>query len=199
MENGKVDRRVRKTKALLRQSLTSLLKTKTVKDITVKELADLADMNRGTFYRHYRDIYDMLEQVEQDLFLELTGVLDSYSMSDLRGGLGPILRDIFRFVEKNADLCAALLSSRADSAFFQRLKSLIYDKCAQEWRDLYALRDTPGGDYCLDFLVSGCVGLVQSWVSRGLQEKPEDMATLAEKLIGFGIHPLADGCKAVLP
>ena len=54
------DRRIRRTRALLRQGLIQLMETKDIKDISVKELSDLADINRGTFYLHYNDIYDML-------------------------------------------------------------------------------------------------------------------------------------------
>ena len=60
--NGiETDRRKRKTKALLRQTLTQLLMHKDLKDITISELTEMADVNRGTFYLHYRDIYDLFD------------------------------------------------------------------------------------------------------------------------------------------
>ena len=62
-----VDRRVRKTKNQLRQGLARLMLEKSLKEITVKELTDLVDMNRGTFYLHYRDIYDLYAQIEAEL------------------------------------------------------------------------------------------------------------------------------------
>lgn len=49
-ESRKEDRRVRRTKKLLTQALTELMQHKQIKDITVTELTELADMNRGTFY-----------------------------------------------------------------------------------------------------------------------------------------------------
>ena len=49
MEEKKVDRRVRKTKRQLRLALTKLLQEKPIKDITVREIADMVDINRGTF------------------------------------------------------------------------------------------------------------------------------------------------------
>ena len=52
----KEDRRVRRTKKLLTHGLIQLMKEKQVQDITVRELADLVDVNRGTFYLYYRDI-----------------------------------------------------------------------------------------------------------------------------------------------
>ena len=65
-ELKKEDRRVRRTKKLLTQALTELLQKKQINEITVKELTDLADMNRGTFYLYYKDIFDMLEKIENE-------------------------------------------------------------------------------------------------------------------------------------
>ena len=60
----KEDRRVRRTKKLLTQALTELMQQKQIKDITVTELTEKADMNRGTFYLYYRDVFDMIEKIE---------------------------------------------------------------------------------------------------------------------------------------
>lgn len=70
MNTNQTDRRVRKTKALLLKGLMQLMETKDIRDISVKELSDLVDINRSTFYLHYSDIYDMLAQIENELFIE---------------------------------------------------------------------------------------------------------------------------------
>ena len=67
---GKVDRRVRKTKSQLREGLARLMLQKSIKEITVKELVDEVDINRSTFYLHYTDIYQMLQQIEEDALEE---------------------------------------------------------------------------------------------------------------------------------
>ena len=67
----KTDRRIRKTKAQLRQGLAELLQEKSLKEITVKELTDKVDINRSTFYLHYSDIYDMMEKIENELIEEI--------------------------------------------------------------------------------------------------------------------------------
>lgn len=195
MQQDREDRRVRKTKARLRQALSALMAQKDVRDITVKELTELADVNRGTFYCHYRDIYDMITQVENSLFEELGEVMDAYTTSDLRAGLTPILVDIFTFVRENADVCGALLTSRTDGAFFQRLYGAVYGKCMEEWGELYGLRTDPLRDYYMNFLVSGVLGLIQVWVSGGVHQTAEEMADLAERLIRFGIRPLEEGAQ----
>ena len=110
MEGTTTDRRVRRTKARLRQALAQLLLEKDLSSITVRELTDLADVNRGTFYTHYRDLYDMLEQMEQEMFQELEDMLDSYASDILQQDITPILRDVFRFVGRNKDLCQVFLA-----------------------------------------------------------------------------------------
>lgn len=60
MAETKDRRSVRRTKRLLKASLIDLLQTKGITKISVSELAQAADINRGTFYLHYRDIYDLL-------------------------------------------------------------------------------------------------------------------------------------------
>ena len=57
------DRRVRKTKTQLKAGLARLLKEKGINEITVTELTEQVDINRSTFYLHYRDIYDMMEKI----------------------------------------------------------------------------------------------------------------------------------------
>ena len=66
MEEKVVDRRVRKTKRQLRLALMKLMSEKSVKDISVRELAAIADINRGTFYIHYRDVGDLLQRLEDE-------------------------------------------------------------------------------------------------------------------------------------
>ena len=75
---AKVDRRVRKTKAQLREGLAHLMLEKSIKEITVKELVDEVDINRSTFYLHYADIYQMLQQIEEEALENITHMLEEY-------------------------------------------------------------------------------------------------------------------------
>ena len=68
------DRRVRKTKTQLKAGLAGLLKEKGINEITVTELTEQVDINRSTFYLHYRDIYDMMEKIENELIEKVHGI-----------------------------------------------------------------------------------------------------------------------------
>lgn len=79
-----MDRRIRKTRLLLRQGLSKLMLKKSIKEITVKELTELVDINRGTFYLHYKDIYDMVENIEAEIMEEFRVILDAHPTSQLQ-------------------------------------------------------------------------------------------------------------------
>ena len=69
INNNKKDRRIEKTEYVLVNSLAALMHSKNIKDISVKELCEYANVNRGTFYLHYNDIYDMLDTIENTLII----------------------------------------------------------------------------------------------------------------------------------
>ena len=99
MERREQDRRVRRTRKQLQAALAALTREKDLKDITVRELTELADVNRGTFYSHYKDLYDMQEQMEQELFQQLAAVLTSHLLKEGPGDLRPVLTAVFQFIQ----------------------------------------------------------------------------------------------------
>src|SRR3982074_986476 len=66
-----VDPRIRRTRQLLHQALTKLLKEKNFDNISVQDIADAATVNRVTFYDHYPDKHALLECVVASRFNEL--------------------------------------------------------------------------------------------------------------------------------
>ncbi|HBM75863.1 MAG TPA: TetR/AcrR family transcriptional regulator [Clostridiaceae bacterium] len=185
MGNDKIDRRVRKTKKQLRQGLTKLLEEKSIKDITVRELSDLVDINRGTFYLHYKDVFDMVEQIEKEMFENFRSVLYEYPLEVLKGKPLPMLIDIFRFVKENSDMCRGLISKNGDISFVNRLEELVKERCLSDWMKIF--NKSENFEYYCSFIVSGSIGLLQRWLETGLKESPEHMADLAEQMIMTGI------------
>ena len=71
------DARVRYTKMVITQSFIKLLGKKPLSRITVKEICEAAELNRATFYKHYLDVYDLLDKMEAQFLEELSSVLRS--------------------------------------------------------------------------------------------------------------------------
>ena len=185
-ELKKEDRRVRRTKKLLTQALTELLQKKQVNEITVKELTDLADMNRGTFYRYYKDIFDMLEKIEDELFQKLDVIAQSHEHGDPTQQVKPILLDLFRFIEENQEMCRVLLSPNGDMSFLHRLNEVVREKCLKSFAGLNETASETDFEYHYSFVIFGCAGLIRAWVNRGCAESAGQMAALADAMIRRG-------------
>ena len=186
METRKEDRRVRRTKKLLTQALTQLLQRKQVNEITVRELTDLADMNRGTFYLYYKDISDMLEKIEDELFENLDTIIALRENADVSEQAGPILRDLFSFIEGNQEMCRILLSPNGDMNFLHRLNEVMREKCLLLYQNAEPKGSEDEFDYCYSYIIFGCAGIIRAWVNRGCPESSVEMADLTGRLILSG-------------
>lgn len=185
--NGKERRSsVRRTKKLLSQGLIELMQQKQVKDITVRELADLVDVNRGTFYLYYRDIFDMLERLEEELFEQLNAVILAHKGEPILTHARPMLKDLFRIVAENKEICSVLLSDNGDIKFLQKLSDVIQEKLRMDWLNGYVENETEF-EYRYAFGALGFIGLLRTWLHRDCVESADDMAAFADSLIRQGI------------
>ena len=184
------DRRVRKTEEQLTKGLTKLMKEKSIKDITVRELADEVDINRSTFYLHYKDIFDMVEKIENRLTADVISTMEELSRNRInKTTLLEFLTDIFETIYSNSDLCAVMLSKNGDISFQNKLKEIIYQKTfdiikARLCRKAseYEIRVTSG------FFIAGILGIIEIWLSDISAGTPDQMAETAFRLIENGIH-----------
>ena len=204
MKGETLDRRIRKTRRVIRQCLTELLKTKRIRDITVREISEKADINRGTFYLHYRDIFDLMEQIENELLEELEDVLNHFKASDLLSNPALVFTRVFHLVKENSDMVSILIGQNGDINFVNRLKDIVREKCLKDWMELFrpgagggrqtsrssqnTLLDDSAFEAYYSFTVTGCIGLVQYWLVSGLKETPEQLASLVEQIISKGLR-----------
>lgn len=186
MTSEKMDRRVRKTRALLLRGLIQLMEDKDIKDISVKELADLADINRGTFYLHYNDIYDMVNKIEEELFLEFYQIMDR-NFTDPAQMLSPnsTLLEIFNLLDKNKDMARVMIGPHGDLAFVNRLKELVKSRlCHVFEKEEHTYQNF---EYYYPFIVSGCIGVIEAWFRSDHPRTPQEMAVVCSDIISHGL------------
>lgn len=173
MDNKPIDRRVRKTKKLLLDGLTRLMSEKKINKITVKELTDLVDVNRATFYLYYNDIFDMVEKIETDMIVYLMDAFEEFSNKGktFENALCLITR-LFEYIKEYSQLCKILLGPDGDYAFVEKLKSSI--KTA--FPDIEQNEDPVLSKYYMPFIISGCIGAIQLWLEDDMKTSIDDMA-----------------------
>ncbi|MGN1412322.1 MAG: TetR/AcrR family transcriptional regulator [Oscillospiraceae bacterium] len=184
------DRRVRKTETQLIKGLTELMKTKSIKDITVRELSDQVDINRSTFYLHYKDIYDMVEKIENSLTANFLDTLDELSKNRItQSGLKDFLQDTYNIIYSNVDICSVLLSPNGDIAFHKKMTDIIFQKTHDIIKNLMPSNSTENEiKIATCYFISGIIGIIEAWLQDISMGTPEYMAEISCNLIEKGIH-----------
>ena len=187
------DHRARVTQILIQKALTKLLREKPIHRISVKELCEEAGINRGTFYAHYTDIYDLLKQMEDDLVADLQKAMEPLMREDAQEPtLVGITSVIFRCLKENADICAVTLGPYGDREFVGRLLDSARESCLAVYARNFDA--TPWQLECYyAFASAGCIGLLEKWVAEGMEGSAEELADIAGGImaqgIGFLRHP----------
>lgn len=191
MEEQKIDRRVRKTKSQLRQALMQLMTEKPFKSISVRELSERADINRGTFYIHYRDVSDLLQHLEDEMAERLSELCRRHDPRDSMTGGYPFLTDLYAFIQENADLCKVLLGGYGDRAYTERICRILRDDFIEAYLSLLCPGDREKIHYFCAFIVPGNLMLALRWLQDGTRESPEEIARFAGQFISSGVQSFA--------
>ena len=185
------DRRVRRTKQLIKQSLIELMHEKPFKDITVKDITERADLNRGTFYLHYVDIYDLLSKIEDETLQAIEEMMLDYRCKINMPSCYELLDELFSYIEDNRDLFEVLLHSQSEGIFLNKLQYLIKTMGLDLMNMIY--KDTSRPHYCyfLLFVLNGVLGVTEQWFNNGMDMSSTEMATMIDHFIMDGISILA--------
>jgi AcrR family transcriptional regulator len=162
---------------VLADGLIELMKTKPFKQITVKELCDLANVHRSTFYIHYEDIYALLRAVEDDSLAWVYASLNELS-GTYREGDEAFLCSLERLSEcfaKNTQL-QVLMSEQGDINFQKQVFNAGFQlrESSNVQNSKLAMPLTENLHYI--FMVGGCINIVQHWLKNGLKESPQEIA-----------------------
>ena len=185
------DRRARRSRKLLKESLLELMKRKTFADISVRDVTDAADMNRGTFYLHYSGTTELLQSVETDLLSELQALIDAHMQETVAvGSVAPVFEPVLDFAIENRETCAVLFASSEASGFFQAIQQLVHENGAPLVRTWVQPADPRKTDCLLNFLAWGFIGLLAEWFEKDMALPKAELLSAAQRM--------ADGAAAGL-
>ena len=187
-KSGQDNRSVRNTKRRLREGLLRLMEEKPINEISVKELTELVDVNRGTFYFHYQDIYDLLRDMEQDFFDQFDRTLSENAPALDEEGT-PYLHAVFSFIDANRDFCRIMLSPHGDMKFVELVKRRVDEQCRFFWQILAPGADEERRSIYNAFLINGLIGLIQEWVNDRRDLTVESISALTATLILASVGP----------
>lgn len=175
----KTDARVRYTRMRIREAFLQCLREKPVSRITVKELCEIAEINRATFYTHYADPFDLLEKLEEDALASLRDMIARQNKSG-----ESILLLILEGMKDPKGMHALLASPNGDPGFATKITGLYRQTFAPSMAEKLPNASDRTLDAAYRFLSGGCGSLISAWMESGMRTPPEDLAAQIQELCG---------------
>jgi len=185
----KTDKRSLKTKRAIKDAFIRLMSEKDISQITIKELALTADINRKTFYAHYNDIYDILDDIEDDLTKRVTGIFSRFDLVENNYNLFSVFEEVTAEISHDLTFYKDLFSCTSYSNFLTKMKVLFTEK-------LFCFLSKQGNidadtlAYSIDFIAAGVISTYQKWFNSDRTIPLETLSHIIGSLILTGIKPI---------
>lgn len=172
-----------KTESKLQRALIELLPTKGLSGMTVSDICRTAGINRGTFYAHYVDKYDLVEKQVQKIADDLKQIILSPSNDpDATDEIIPQQRVLaaLRYARDDYALIAALTGNGTNMELRDRIQEIIGELLEQSAR-AHGLQLSYGGapaDYGRVMVLSGITSVIWLWLKKGCTEPPEEIVKI---------------------
>lgn len=187
------DQRIINSKKALKQSLLTLLKEKPQVNITVTELAAHADVNRGTFYQHYKTINQLFVELSEDAIEDLIRAyrepyLGSHRI-DFRELTSTTIK-IFEHLYSFADFYTVIIDSAVYNEFKGQIHHFLKQLALRELQESAHSEEINEGLYA-SYHANAMITLITEWIQEGFPYTPEYMNQQLIHILNF--HP--DGWK----
>ncbi|MBM6617955.1 TetR/AcrR family transcriptional regulator [Bacillus suaedaesalsae] len=187
MRNLGSDLRVIRTKESIKNALIELIEEKGFEAITVKDITTKAKINRGTFYSHYQDKYDLMIRCEEELVKEMEDKIIKNMprlIADLETNAPDtmpfaILIPFFEFINRNRGFMKALLGPKGDLSFQTKLKVFMRKALFESNQTIFKqekLLVPP--EYLVTYIASAHIGVIQEWLNSDREESPQEIARI---------------------
>ena len=181
----KIDRRILFTKGLIKEAFLELKKSSSLADIKVTDLCERAGIGRGTFYRHYRNMTEVLDEVLDDAFSQSSSLARHLVSREMRtaGACSGCDMPFCQFVRENKHYSGIFLD--------ESLTRIVLDKMVEGQKGVYlrAMRgicDLSEGELAdlLYFQSSGCLSAVRRCINASPEEWARTQAAIDNFILG---------------
>lgn len=177
----RTDLRIQKTQLLIRNAFLDLIDEKGFTSMTVQNIADKAMIGRGTFYLHYKDKYDLMDQLIEFNLNRLSEIIQpSFHFSENKlnvSELRKMLILVFEYIQGEHFFFKIMLSNRDTPNFNKELTSFFFEKFIAEYDKLNVVqkKEIPKG-VLISYLSSSILGVIVWWLQSDMIYTPSYMA-----------------------
>ena len=174
----KTDQRTRYTKNMICNCFLDMLEEMPIQKITVKAICEKAEINRSTFYRYYKDPYDLMEQIENELWESFRQQIVGRS----NGDIVHTLEEMFLAIQNERIVYVTLLSTNTGTEYFQHMVDRSYDMFHAGMQRRYPGMNENQLRWIWYYITQGILAITVDWYRRGMKESPAEMARFTAEL-----------------
>ena len=177
-----MDPRTRYTKYIITEVFLDFLKDKPLNRITVTDICKKAKINRGSFYKYYKDVYDLMEQLQDEGIDELKSMLEKLDASS-GSAVKEVLLHVLSVIKSRKSLIDAMNVNRriGEDAFLDRMM-----QCVLEYiQNMISIDKKLGEDpeiiekkiMVSQYMLGGCSNLIMNWINTGMKMDEDILVT----------------------
>ncbi len=189
MENTahKPDRRVARTKKAIKNAFAELMAEKEISEITVKDIAETADVNRKTFYNYYNSVYDIVNEIENELVLAFDSVLSNIDFKQEMQNPYGIFEKLTDIINQDFDFYSRLMKMNHNANLMQKLYVALKDRMKTSFLSQTEIEDSQL-NIVVNYMISGMLSVYQSWFNSDRAESIEQLSKTVSIMTFSGIN-----------
>ena len=184
-----MDRRVIKTKRAIKKAFFTLLAEKEVNDISVTDISRLAEINRKTFYNYYTGVFQLVDELEDDIINKLQATLKEIDIIECLKHPIQLFDLLDNAIGINDPFLRNMLEADKVSGFFNKFESkiicLIRDEVARQMHT-----DPKATEYVIHFVLAGEISVYKAWLKSDRSFPVEDLSKMLNELVLNGVRSL---------
>ena len=189
MNNKPIDKRIRKTKKSIRNALAKLMTEKDINSITIKDIAETADINRKTFYNYYSSVNQVIDEIENNVVDSVRKAMLDVDYEEAMKKPYIIFERLTETINTDFEFYSHLLSYNSNYNLTSKIVEMLKENAkAAIKKDLHLAE--PEIDIMLDFALSGMVNIYQKWFNAAYMQTLEEVSKTVSVLCFGGMNDM---------
>ena len=138
------------------------------KKITVTDIVNTADLNRSTFYAHFKTADDVREKIQTDVINELFGSINKNAIKSVLEDPYDIMNHVREFIEGDEEMYKMLLNTDGADKFLKRLRDIVIEKCMRDASEASYISDKESFEMNLRLFIGGYVSVIEDWAAGSI-------------------------------
>ena len=181
------DRRIIKTKRAIRNAFAKLMVEKDINDITVVELAETADINRKTFYNYYSGVYQVVEDIENDISTSYERLLGKVEFKEYMNAPYSLFERFSQLINMDPEFFGYLLTMNGNINLITRIMRLLIDKTCEVMVAQIDVEQEKA-EIMISFVLSRMLSVYQRWFNSDRTVPIEEVTQLISTMSFNGIN-----------